>query len=418
LGFDDVDHILDRPGEYGNIIALLNSSYSKDIPAIRVEKDEAGNFVPVEYDAFGIKAITRIKPFPPYCLALASRCISIAIVRNKGFKTIDHELNAERFREVRDELYHARLTYFEEIKASYKELLQSELLEGRTADLYYPLLAIARLIDNDLFERVLHHAKETEAEKEAEEQDPWLAALVEFLYTKNLMGSRASKDIALALTGMLREREEIDEGKEVKTRWVTLALKRLGFKRYQKKTKNKTWFSIDEQTLQRLAKIYGISQEGSNVEGSGEEETCENSLPTTAERANISNPLNPSNGLENPDGLTRLNPSEKSNPDLVLERLSELGSLRDGKNKKLTDVKSLEELSSQHVLNRALMWQRKAGTDRPVTLSMLSSDLIRVFEELLGPKEAPSREEVERKIARLIEGDPRLGKYIEAGGLK
>jgi hypothetical protein len=153
-------------------------------------------------------------------------------------------------------MYHARLREYQKVKEIYEVLITSNVLAGRTGDLYYPLLSIAKLISEDVYNEVLNYAKETERERT--EVDEWNRELINMLYDEGIYGSISSKDIKPQYQDRLRDAGLLKEEKDIYTRTVTNKLKKFGFKQDSKKTENKTWFLIDKNTVLQRAYEYGI----------------------------------------------------------------------------------------------------------------------------------------------------------------
>lgn len=253
-GLDNIERLFASPKDYASIIDWLLSSYSRDIPCKRLEKTEEGYEVRY-FDGYGIKAFTHIRDFPFALRALRSRCVQIIMQNAKPRKFYP---SAAKFTEIRDKLYKARLYEFESVKKSYEQLIASNVLSGRTGDLYYPLLSIAKLVDEKLYQRVLHYATTDEVERK--ELDSWNRMLITVLLEKELIGSHSTNEIrefyeeALTNAGLLKD-------STLHTRTITMRLKKLGFTRDDKKTDHKTWFIIDREKLMTKAYAYGILDE-------------------------------------------------------------------------------------------------------------------------------------------------------------
>ena len=261
-GFDNIDRILEKPRDYINIVDLWNSSYSKNIPCKRVENID-DRWVVVNYDGYSIKMFTHIRDFSQSLRALKSRCIRFVMIKRQPNKSYPAP---EKFIDIRDKLYHARLKEYKKVKKVYSELVDSKTLTGRTADLYYPLLAIAKLIDKDVYKRVLEHAKRTEEDRN--EYSIWNRVLVQTLIEDKLYGEidsptiRDHYEMKLSEEGAIRDKLE---GRAITTQSVTKRLKGLGFKRTDRKTDNKAWFLITEKRVKELAYQYGLVELENNT---------------------------------------------------------------------------------------------------------------------------------------------------------
>jgi ribosomal protein L37AE/L43A len=254
-GLDNIERLFASPKDYSSIIDWLLSSYSRDIPCKRLEKTEEGYEVRY-YDGYGIKAFTHIRDFPFALRALRSRCIQIVMQTAKPTKFYP---SAEKFTETRDKLYKARLFEFEAVKESYENLINTNILSGRTGDLYLPLLSIAKLVDGALYTRILAYAKRDEVERK--EYDGLNIALISVLLEKQVFGSHSTKEIRQIYEDELREKGLLKDSDSLHTRTVTTRLKKLGFQREEKKTENKTWFLIEEKNAISKAYAYGIRGE-------------------------------------------------------------------------------------------------------------------------------------------------------------
>jgi len=251
-GLDNIERLFQNPKEYAAILDWLLSSYSRDIPCRRVANVD-DRFEVVSFDGYGEKAFTHITDFPPFLSTLKSRCIQIVMQKGQPRKSYP---TPEKFTTIRDKLYHARLREFQKVKETYEELIRSGVLTGRTGDLFYPLLVFAKFVSHDLYEWVLRHARETE--KERIEPNPWNVELIRFIINEGHYGSISPKDIRggfeeeLHLAGLLKE------DKTITTRKLTSMFKKLGFARENKKTDNKSWFIVDQDTVFQRAYEYGI----------------------------------------------------------------------------------------------------------------------------------------------------------------
>lgn len=252
-GLDNIERLFASPKDFASIIDWLLSSYSRDIPCKRLEKTEEGYQVRY-FDGYCIKAFTHIRDFPFALRALRSRCIQIVMESGKPKKFYP---TAAKFTETRDKLYKARLYESEAVKKSYEDLIDSNVLTGRTGDLYYPLLSIAKLVGETLYKCVLKYATADEIERK--ELDSWNSTLITVLIENDLIGSQNTKDIREFLEDALKGRGLLKETDKISTQRVTVRLKKLGFKREEKKTGNKTWFLISEQKLMSKAHEYDLS---------------------------------------------------------------------------------------------------------------------------------------------------------------
>jgi len=259
-GLDNVERLFTKPKDYVPIIDWLSSSYSRDIPCKRLEK-QGDKWIVVYFDGYGIKAFTHVRDFPYQFRALKSRAIAIFMQKGKPKKFYP---TPEKFIDIRDRLYHARLREFKKVEETYERLIKSNILIGRLGDLYYPLLTIARLVDGkengEIFEKVLAFAHKEEQDRV--QYDQWNKILVFTLYEEGFLGSVSSQDIKPVYHENLDKEGLVGRDTKVTTQSVTSRLKKLGFPRDTGKTTgNKTWFLIDAKEVDAKCYEYGIKTE-------------------------------------------------------------------------------------------------------------------------------------------------------------
>jgi hypothetical protein len=282
-GLDNVERLFISPRDNQPVIDWLLSSYSRGMPCKRLMRTET-DFIVAEFDGFGIKAFTHTKEYPHSMEALRSR--SIQIIMQKGFPAKDNP-GAEKFTEIRDTLYKARLYEFEAVKESYDALVASQILRGRTGELFNPLLSIAKLVDTGLYEEVLKYTAKDEEEREA--KDEWNKILVQALFDNGLTGSHSTHEIKGVFEEALINADFLKNG-SIYTRSIGPRLKNLGFRKEDRRSKNKTWYLIDAMLLMHKAYDYHIITEE-------ELKSCLKSLPDTEglTTVNLQNFVNPKN---------------------------------------------------------------------------------------------------------------------------
>jgi hypothetical protein len=252
IGIDEIDKLYLKYNENANIFSLLNSGYSKGLASYRM--DMSGE-VPkiIAYDGFGLKAFTRTEEIPK---ELISRSIIITMLRNKGFKHIIRDPEPGDFQQIRDKLYFYRLKHFERIKKIYEEIKKSDSLEGRQGDLYYPLLTMAKLVSDDLFNRILEYAKKESREKAGNELDPINEALLRTLIEERKIGHVELKGLTDSVNERLIAQGEIKEKESIWPKTIGTRLRGFKFKKSLFKPHNRVHFFIEEDRLNRIANIY------------------------------------------------------------------------------------------------------------------------------------------------------------------
>lgn len=328
LGIDELDQYFANPKSNSELFGLLNAGYKRGEPAYRVEKRK-DELIPVAYDAYSMKAWTRVNPLPSMLL---DRAITIRMERNKGFRDITKRTPiAEDFREIRDKLYATYMSpeSFEQVKQVYNELLDTETeIEGREAEKWIPMLTMAKLVDEALYEKVREYAKRQEP---VEELDERTEALLYVLVENEFVGSVSSQDIKpeyekeLNSRGLLSHREE-ENG--IKTNLITAKMKQLGFERDRRKvTHRKTWFNVDPKRLENLVRIY-LPEFQIQVKKSqkqiGNEET-KNSDQIFDEKSSPNSPNSPTTRENEFFGVKKVNSGEFSRKNELTRKFTREG---------------------------------------------------------------------------------------------
>jgi hypothetical protein len=256
FGIDDIDYILAKPDQYLELISLLNSSYSKGMECFRIERDKDGIPRARHFDGYGLKAFSHVHDFPYQYNQLKTRCIPI--IMQKGAPKQKGPV-PEKFTEIRDKLYVLRLREHERVKEAYEKIMAGDILQGRNADLFYPLLAISLLVeDQELYERIVKYAKQTEKETLEESRDEWNKILIQTLHDKGFEGSVPLTKITEAFTEALSREGLIKEDETIAGKRVSNRLKKLGFKKEDKTTDKKTWYRINTDLVNELVNQYGL----------------------------------------------------------------------------------------------------------------------------------------------------------------
>ncbi|HIH98313.1 MAG TPA: hypothetical protein HA346_04835 [Thermoplasmata archaeon] len=252
LGIDELDKLYLNYKENANVFALLDSGYSRGLTCYRI--NEAGGSPKItNYDGFGLKAFTRTKAISK---ELQSRSIIINMLRNKGFKKINRDPRPSDFQSIRDNLYAHRLRGWHEVQESYNGIGTSDFLQGRLADLFYPLLSMAKLVSDQLFSDVLEYAKQEEKIRAHIQLDPIDKALIRTLVEQKLVGEVEVKKITDLVNKKLIEQGEIDKRHMVWPRMIEMKLRGFGFRPGTRKRDDKTRYLIDKDRPMRLKKIY------------------------------------------------------------------------------------------------------------------------------------------------------------------
>jgi hypothetical protein len=142
---------------------MLLAGYKKGGQATRLEATKNGLFKTVAFDVFGPKAMACIAGLPP---ALMSRCIPVTMFRaspdsEKPRRRIDD--HPERWQSLRDALHRLTLGYGPTWIDLAADMDCCPRMGGRDFELWQPLLAIAKWLDDQgcrgLHGLMVEHAK-------------------------------------------------------------------------------------------------------------------------------------------------------------------------------------------------------------------------------------------------------------------
>ncbi len=259
LGIDEGERLAYRNDPVaGDLRLLLNSGYKRGSPALRVEGDGERREVK-EFQVYAPKMLASIAGLEE---VLGSRCIAVTMLRTmdeRGNLAISER--AEEWASVRHDLYSLALTAFPKIRAIYENDPSILVLTNRDNELWLPLLAIAKMIEDagevGLLEVVQDYAtsaaKESEGSSLSDREQALVLALIHLSRDKATV-QVTPKQVRDAMGNFLEAAEHLD----VKPNWVGHALKRFGFIRQARKTKGSVYQVIASAALD-LAMRYGVN---------------------------------------------------------------------------------------------------------------------------------------------------------------
>ena len=187
---------MDESEKFGNkddnhiILAVVNAGYKKGTYIGKSEPSVKNGWSVKRFDAYSPKMFSGIKRLAS---TLASRSIPITMVKtgNKEIKNSEVDIEHVGFQEIRDSLYLTMMENHESIICTYKELEDSDIV-GREFELWRPLLAIAKSINDALYVEIKKFALEIqEQKKEMIEED---GSSLKFLESIFLMTTEAQKE--------------------------------------------------------------------------------------------------------------------------------------------------------------------------------------------------------------------------------
>lgn len=139
--------------EGNEIIAFINASYSKGSTVPRIEKI-GGRFLCVYYDAYSPVMVGSINGLYGATESRSIRHITTRAPKDDERANLDPETTKEKtWQEIRHALYVHGLTSWERVKEAY-ETFKENSLSARDLQIWKPVLSIAKLIDQDLAERI------------------------------------------------------------------------------------------------------------------------------------------------------------------------------------------------------------------------------------------------------------------------
>jgi hypothetical protein len=238
-----------------DIIKVLNCGYQKNLPVIRMDKDEGGNLVPKIFGVFGPKIINGRQRFQDD--ATESRCLPYTPSgTNRGdIPTQLPDGFEDEAREIRNKLLMWRL---ETLDALEVRSINCSELSPRMNQIISPLLVIAELIEdgrygNDLVEFAKGVNQQVREDRRGSVDAKLVEAYVEL--TKNVKSFPTCKDLADWVVGA-----ESDNDPKI-SNWLTpkkagkMACE-MGFS--TKHSRRGAEVFIDEDRLKALCGRFGI----------------------------------------------------------------------------------------------------------------------------------------------------------------
>jgi len=249
-----------------DIVALLNAGWMKGARVPRMEKED-GKQVPKYFDVYCPKMLASIKGLKG---ALQDRCITQVMVRasKDDFRgDLWPTEEDEEFQRVRDLLYPFALKYAKQIRYLYStkdegQQLQKEFnLSNRDWQIWKPLLVIAKIIDDELYERLGKYAEKITQEKEIPEEDDWKTKIYESILEwvdSDEVKTYYISDLKKIVDEKFVERVDYDSyGNEYKRyaknipspSYIGKLLNKIGFKKYRKRSSGKVGYQLSKKII-------------------------------------------------------------------------------------------------------------------------------------------------------------------------
>jgi hypothetical protein len=160
---------------------------------------------------------------------------------------------------MRDQLYRARLERYLEVAEAALWVMNNSGLRNRTRQLFTPLLTMAYLIGEEVYDEALSFAKEYAEQRQGESDNPVTKVLVEVLLRPAYLGHEVPVvNVVQDLNDELLERKLRSEDYEFRSKGVISMLKSLGLKRSPKKTDNRTHYFMNAAVVLNWGNLYSL----------------------------------------------------------------------------------------------------------------------------------------------------------------
>ncbi|MCA9370498.1 MAG: DUF3631 domain-containing protein [Candidatus Peregrinibacteria bacterium] len=233
---DEVEELWNAKNDFTSTLQeILRSGYKRGIQVTRCEPmGSSGKHQVVTFNPYSPKVLAGIESLSG---ALYSRCIQMIMIRTRNQKIANKEVDieSEDWASIRSMLYEAALCNFQRVKDVMHTIDTPELL-GREAELWTPLLALAKVIDTSggLFTDTKELAIEIQKQRRLEDTDIEASKILTCLY--ELLKDRedgepiTAREIFDALFNYDEEFGWLEDHIEKRRRnkWLNSALKRLG----------------------------------------------------------------------------------------------------------------------------------------------------------------------------------------------
>jgi len=271
LGFDDFDIIMRR--HKSMLVSLLKHVYKEGVLVPRLEKTKGDTFILGLFSMYAptiINSVDRLEAGIDKSLQtqIITRYISIEMARsNKKFTPIDDPIGF--WRDEREKLYIARFLYSWKIYKLYNEIETG--LARRDDEIFRPILTIAKLIDDELYERIKKYAIEYSIEKEEElyEEEKLVIKAIELTFQQHALQGEideimftASELLANIKQILVEEEHEITERqfeKEWSVQRLGRILERMHIPKKRRDKKGSRMRIVSRNLLKILKARYGVS---------------------------------------------------------------------------------------------------------------------------------------------------------------
>ncbi len=254
LCLDELEH-LDRE-DRGDIAAILNAGYQA---GGAVDRCDPVTLNPRPFAVYSPMALAGIKGLNA---VLADRCITLIMQPGRDRKRVNRDVDLSnpdpRIKIVRDICYRLALTRWREVRTAWERLDLPAWLNGRSRELWAPLLALAELVASEVSQLDLRPALLALARPDAEERAE-LPEVAEAILTavEEKLGGR---DSARVQPGDLADDLKAALGYDVTPTVIGLRMKALGFKR-DRPRKGGSFYTVTAEAVEAIRNRRRLAEE-------------------------------------------------------------------------------------------------------------------------------------------------------------
>ena len=228
------------------IVELINGSYTKGSSVPRLEK-QGNNFNVVYYQCYSPTMLGSIAGLRD---ATETRAICHIMTKSpdkdkRGEIEVEDYLNESIYQEIRNKLYLFALENWELVENTYKTL-KIKNLKKRDFQLWKPLLTIAKIINEDLFNRVLEFAIKL---SEQRKQDFIPEGTMDYELLKIVKDQLKKGESTIYINNISQIFNE-NKDKKYANKTISAHLDKLGFKEYREKNRIGSFLNITPEIFE------------------------------------------------------------------------------------------------------------------------------------------------------------------------
>mgnify|MGYP000138422935 CR=1 FL=1 len=278
LGIDDFDKLIKRYRPV--LISLLKHVYKDVISIPRLEKVRGDRFILGLFSMYAPTVITSVDKLEvdldeSLGTQLETRYIEIEMIKSRrNFKNIDF---TKEYADVRSKLYIARFLYADKVYSTYYEVDTG--LTGRDDELWRPILTIAKLISDGLYNKIKEYAITYSREKEEElyREEKTIINAIELLFQQNTLNNQRPPAVEFTVSDLLNNIrillvEELHElnDKQFEKEWSVQRLGRILERMHIPKKRvgkeRRRLRIVDQELLEELKLRYGYEYEADKTD--------------------------------------------------------------------------------------------------------------------------------------------------------